>query len=308
MVPPLVSVLQDYHDFAAWHVASGDVDPVYPVLGWLHSEVCNTPEEELAFTMLYVAFYSLPSALAVWLDGWREGDLLTPEQARMATGVERRAHRDVRQFARHMDALLDTSLRYGSLHDWLHPDVTDPAARWATVQARLTSLHGNGRWAAYKVGEILDTVHGWNCPPPDAGHAQSSGPRHGLADLFPETAAWTDNRPDTIARLDVLTARLYEATGMPGAQGGTTLCDWHNVRHGAYHVGHDIDLLHEHVIRTDRPDVSGLLMQARTTVFDHRWLGEHHGWTGVRRNLKRLYLDHGIIHWWDEGAMNAMRD
>lgn len=287
----MTPMLADYLYFAEKHVLSGDVDPVYPVLGWLHEECCSTVADEVAMTLLYVGYYNLSSALATWLDGWRPGVALTDEQLHRPTGTERRAHRDVRQFAKHIASINATHERFG-LAEYLHTD------DWPTLQQRLSDIYGNGRWAGYKTGEILSTVHGWRAKPLDAGHANSTGPRKGLADLFPETAALTGNAPETIKRLDYTTNVLCELTRLPVEQVETTLCDWHSTLKGAYYVGHDIDQQQEQYERAARSDVKGLLGSARAAVFDPPWLGEANDWNGIRKPLNRLYIDTGKIRWW----------
>lgn len=294
-----MTLMSDFVTFARWHVESGDIDPAYPVLGSLVDDVCADDEEALRFILLYVAHYNLGAALATWLDGYRFDRPLTDLEMRRSTGTERRAHRDVRQFAKHDQSLRAILGRYGSFSAWLQPQVSDPVLRWQTTQERLLQVHGNGRWAGYKTGEILDTVLGWNCPPPDAGHANSSGPRHGLGVLYPETQNLTGNDAQTVARLDALTNDLCVLTALPVAQVETVLCDFHALSRGGYYVGHDIDLMLQQIARIDRPDVQGLLMASRLEAFDHRWLGEIQGWSGVRTELKCLYRDSGRIEWWE---------
>lgn len=282
-------------DFAHWHVASGDVDPVYPVLGCITGYLDLDAEDCLALVLLYVAYYNLSSALQAWLDGWRYGKPLTDAQLRYPTGTERRAHRDVRQFVKHMDSLNRCGL------DWFSPgpDALTPVLRWRSIQRRLEAVHGNGRWAGYKTGEILDTVLEWNCPPPDAGHAHSSGPRKGLADLFPAAAEITGNDPASVLALDGLTDILVDRWAIPVAQVETVLCDWHSTVNGHYYVGHDIDQMLEQATRLASPPVLELIAAGRADSFDERWLGEASDWDGVRPALNRLYVDEHRIDWWN---------
>lgn len=277
--------------FARWHVASGDIDPVYPVLGHLGSILGLDPEDHLALGVLYVAYYDLGSALTAWLDGWRPGKPLTDVQLRYRTGVERRAHRDVRQFERHIASVNAICEHYGGMIPWLC------GSTWAAVQQRIAQVHGNGRWAGYKLGEILSTVYGNGAPPPDAGHAHSSGPRKGLADIYPETARVTGHDPASIRQLDRMTDMLVARWGLPVAQVETVLCDWHSTVNGHYYVGHDIDLMLDQVGRA-APAAGEAIMTARALSFDDRWLGEMSGWPGVRKRLLALYQVHRQIEWW----------
>ncbi|HSV39806.1 MAG TPA: hypothetical protein VLI04_13700 [Nocardioidaceae bacterium] len=284
--------------FARWHVESGDVDPVYPVMEHLIGPTLDLDwDERISFVLLYVAYYDIASALRAWTEGWRIDGDLTDEQLRYRTGTERRAHRDVRQFRRHIESMQAMVSHFGGPDEFLSLPDDDPRMRWRVFQDRLSLIHGNGRWAGYKTGEILDTVLGHNCPPPDAGHAYSSGPRKGLVDLVPASARWTGNDPATIRQLDQLTNWLVDRWKIPVAQVETVLCDWHSTVNGHYYVGHDIDLMQEQVSRVSA-DVRNLIMEARAAVFDHRWLGEFGGWDGVRKPLNRLFVDRFTVEWW----------
>jgi hypothetical protein len=296
------TILDDFARFARYQVQSGDIDPVYPVLGEISTRVCEDETERLELVLLYVAYYNLASALTAWLDGYRFDRELTDDEARYPTGVERRAHRDVRQFRAHLVDLRQIKSRFGSGREGLEPQVEEPLLRWQAIQQRLETVHGNGRWAGYKTGEILDTVLEWSCAPPDAGHANSTGPRHGLTLLFPSTGALVGNGRETIAELDAVTDDLCQRLDLPVAQVETALCDFKSTMAGAYYVGHDIDLMFEQTNRVAQPVVRNLIMDARSQAFDHRWLGEFSGWDGVRRSLKTLYREHKTIEWWSDDS------
>lgn len=302
--------LADLARFAHWHLASGDVDPVYPVLADLYADrsLFPTDADAVAFTFLYVAYYNLPSALEVWTSQrWRPGSEIDDEAVRWPTGTERRAHRSPAKFVDHLACLSALFAVSGGADRFVTDDLpADPAVAWLVAQDRLRAIHGNGRWAAYKTGEILATVHGLRLAPTDAGHEFSSGPRKGLGTLFPE-ALVAGQDPETVGRLNVITERLRadlaeRGEPMPVEQLETVLCDWNSMLGGHYYVGHDIDQLQEQIDRHPAIGSDGRrrLYEARERSFDARWLGEASGWTGVRRDLNTAYRDRGVIEWWGE--------
>jgi hypothetical protein len=302
----------DLATFAYWHIKSGDIDPVYPVLETLHTILCDDDEEALRFTLLYVTYYNLPSAIGAWSRNVfnKPGRLPELSIAKYATGTERRAHRMPHKLVEHLDYLDGIAANYGSLTAWLTHDLTDnPYHNWRLLQDRLRSVRHNGRWAAYKTGEILATVHKYPLKPTDAGHDFSSGPRKGLADCYPESAAISGFKPDAVNALDKLTNDLQEflnlnvGSHVPVEQVETVLCDWHSLLKGGYYVGHDIDVMLEQgnkalsngvLIESDYDE----LMFAREQAFTHNWLGEYNDWTGIRKDLKTLYRDSGKLEWW----------
>lgn len=299
------TVLDDVAEFARWHVASGDIDPVYPVLARLVEPMGLT--ESVRFVLLYVAFYDLSSALTVWqADGWSATTGVLDERFRkLPTGTERRAHRAPHKLVDHLAAVHE-QIENNGVEGWLLRglDERSHGRAWQQLQGRLRAVHGNGRWAAYKTGEILSTVLGWPVEPTDAGHDFSSGPRHGLALIYPQTGKLTRNDPTTVTTLDGWTLHLQcqlaeRGVMLPVEQVETVLCDFHALVDGRYYVGHDIDQMLHQVMRDTVPEsVRSLVLNARFWSFDEQWLGELHDWQGVRSTLKHLYADTGTIRWW----------
>ncbi len=306
-------VNEDLAEFAKWHIASGDIDPAYPVLAALTEALCDNDDETLRFIFLYVTYYDLPSAIGAWKRGVFRQPGCPPDDltARFPTGTERRAHRSPRKLVAHLADLDHLANKHGSLTNWLLPATGEnPHENWVTSQVLLQQPHGNGRWAAYKTGEILATVLGWPLQPTDAGHAFSSGPRKGLADCYPATEALTGFTPDVVDQLDTQTAGLQRWLSdrldneTPVEQIETVLCDWHSTLKGGYYIGHDIDQMLSQTTRARNrgvidDEIVDDLTRIRANVFAPRWLGEANNWVGVRPALKNWYKDHGVLKWWD---------
>jgi len=148
---------------------------------------------------------------------------------------------------------------------------------------------------------MLGVVNGFPVEPLDAGHANSTGPRKGLIDVYPDLAALaTTNAPAVIGVLDRRTEELAQALNITIGQTETVLCDWHSMLKGNYYVGHDIDMMLEQAHRpSTSTEARRLIVAARQHEFDATFLGERNGWTGVRRDLKRAYRDQGRIVWWE---------
>ena len=290
--------MSDLDSFAYWHVTSGDIDPAYPVLSSLGAELCADADELVSFLLLYVAYYDLGSAVWSWTEGWRPGKELSVEQMRRPTGTERRGHRPLPPFSEHIAALGEMHASFGTWERALHPFDRTPQAGWLALQERLQSIKGNGRWAAYKTGELLKVVAGWEVAPTDAGHAFSSGPRRGLVGIYPQLASLRGNDPRTVAILDRYTANLCEDLDLPVEQVETVLCDWHSTVNGHYYVGHDIDLMQTQLARVPK-GVAQRILNARAWAFEPMWLGEANDWHGVRKELRGLYRREGVIDWWN---------
>jgi hypothetical protein len=277
-------------DYARWHhlqVTTRDIDPAYPVLRHLANQLGLDRDGAAWLVILHVAYYHLGSALAAFAH--------TPKPApptrallRLPAGTERRAHRDPRQLERHWLALLEVFDHHGGPAAWIDAGTTD----WRHLNTHLAAVHGNGRWAAYKLAELAQKVLGVPTVVADAGHAHSTGPRHGLALLRPIPPG---NTPAVITHLDRITTELAADLGETDlGQVETSLCDFHALAAGRYYLGHDIDAMAAQLEQVPS-ELTVPVYAARAATLPHRYLGELGGWPGVDPARKTVYARTGRI-------------
>lgn len=296
MSPPL---LRDFFTFSRLHVESGDVDPLYPVLRHLIKD--EEPEAQVWRTLVYVAFYNLPSAL-LWQE--RIGDTHFAGQwnatdAYLPTGVERRSLRGGVNMLRHLQDLARLARLHGGFRNWLTWNFTgDSGADWAQLQRNVAEAWGNGRWAAYKTAEVCQKVLGFPVEPADMGNAGSTGPRKGLELLFGPS--------QSVGELDAWGGWLHsqlagnEGVNLDLAEVETCLCDFHSMWHGHYYVGHDIDQLQADTIKAfgngmKDVELEVAIWEARAATLRPEYLGELNGWAGVDKERGAAYRDSGRI-------------
>ena len=159
------------------------------------------------------------------------------------------------------------------------------------------SLPGNGRYFAYKYAELSQKAVGLPLQAPDAGHRHSSGPRKGLAFLYPGLPR--GNRAGDIQVLDGLTSQLQGEIGEPDvAILETTLCAFSSLLNGDDYIGRYIDRMLGEVSDprvTLPPEVREAFFQARRDLFPREALGELHGRAGIDRPRQRVYRDTGKL-------------
>ncbi len=291
-------------EFSREHLASGDIDPVYPVLKHLVRDDGREAAHSRVFA--YLAWYSLASseaALAHGLRGWPWKDLPTAEPiwARYPTGTERRALRGGKNIMKHLEALTATVTTHGSWEDWLARGLTgSQLVSWERMRLVTSEPWGNGRWASYKTCEILWKVLGYPLEATDMGNEFSSGPREGLAIVL--GSAPRGNSPDVIRELDRLAEdlreRLEDDLGHPlGIEElETLLCDWKSTVQGNYYVGRDTDEMLEGLEASFVPEeVRARVLEARAATLPHAYLGELNDWSGVDKDRKSVYREHGAV-------------
>lgn len=295
------ALLASMAQFAQWHRASGDIDPAYPVLAHLQTGLPD--EQALWHSLVYVAYYNLPSGQQAWLVTGQQPARIPDDVARLPTGTERRALRGGNNLIKHVDSLLEAHAKHGSWRGWLTHRFTGNRQRdWDALRATLNDVWGNGRWATYKTAEILAEVHGFPVAASDLGNDGSTGPKAGLEMLYGPVPG---HSREAVALLDERGLRAQRGLSrlgvdMPLQQVETVLCDFHTLAHGRYYVGHDIDAMLEAVNKPHVPwNVRQAILEARAAAFDPRWLGEVNGWDGVRKELLTAYRDTGRLAWWN---------
>jgi hypothetical protein len=268
------------------------MDPAYPVLKWFADSLDR--ESGLWLTFLFVGYYHMGSALKAFS---LYPTLTVPDEATLKLPIAqpRRSHRATLKFAQHLDSLCAKAEQHGGLGAWLDSATTseDPLTNWKTLNDELTTVFGNGRWAAYKTAEILMKSHGFNLAAPDMGNANSSGPRKGLGLFFPGLPQ--GNSPAEIAYLDELSLKVVENLTGKTSQvsietAETSLCDFYALNKGRYYVGIDIDEMQEQLLRVPS-DLTAMAFKARYETLPHAYLGELNGWEGIDKKRKSVYRD-----------------
>jgi hypothetical protein len=287
-----VSLWADYAQFHEAQTQSRDMDPAYPVLKWFADSLDR--ESGLWLTFLFVGYYHMGSALKAFS---LYPALTVPDETTLKLPIAqpRRSHRATLRFAQHLDSLCAKAEQHGGLSAWLDSATTseDPLTNWKTLNDELTTVFGNGRWAAYKTAEILMKSHGFNLAAPDMGNANSSGPRKGLGLFFPGLPQ--GNSPAEIAYLDELSLKVVENLTGKTSQvsietAETSLCDFYALNKGRYYVGIDIDEMQEQLLRVPS-DLTAMAFKARHETLPHAYLGELNGWEGIDKNRKSIYRD-----------------
>lgn len=293
----------DFFEFAQRQLRSMDYDPFHPVL---LSVLQDADREQRAWAcLLYMGFYSMGSFYTVYHH--------FPEPAPLPAWVDElhigRQRRNLRatSIRRHMADVLERALYHGGVLPWLtHGFVGSPRADWYTLKATLSAVWGNGRWSAYTTAELLQKVGGLGVLPDDIGNDNSSGPRNGLTLL---TGPAHPSRP--VADLDHRAERLFHMArgvlhtdaiphvkGLDYAMLESCLCDFYGLNRGSYYVGRDIDRMLGRMKKVEghpKAPPFDALYTARASSFAPCYLGERHGWGGIRKERLTHYREHREI-------------
>lgn len=283
----------DYRDFHWAMVDSRDLDPVYPVYRALADDLGMGLEDRVRLVLLHVAYYHMGSALVAFSATNSLADMGSAPLP-LPCATERRGHRNPAALSAHLNSI---ARRADEIVGWCRAADRAGPGGWGLMTDRLETVHGNGRWAAYKTAEMFQHILPLPIEAPDMGHAHSSGPRKGLALLYRDLPEGSG--VDVVRHLDRLSDEVVGALRWPDrrvalSEAETSLCDFRSLVTGRYYVGHDIDKMQEQ-LTTVPSELSSRAVSARRIVLPRAYLGELSGRTGVDKNRRRVYLDTGKI-------------
>lgn len=293
----------DFLVFSYHQINCRDVDPMYDVLKALHNRLEMTIEQRIHHVMFYLTYYNIASSQKLWNAG-----MLMPQtvkEAKHPTGIERRGFRDGMGVIRHLCSLYQQVNEHATWEGWITQGWHDNEMKynWTMTEDTLQRVWGNGRWASYKGSELLQKVCGMGLMPFDMGHEYSSGPRKGLALLYPEECpSHSDQSKPAIRKLNELSDDLHQRMidhGINVADIGeveTCCCDFHSLVEGRYYVGHDIDHMQESLYKADEL-TQQQVFQARGESLPINYLGECTGRQGVDKERCTHYKRTGEILW-----------
>lgn len=284
----------DFKRFAKAQIASGDLDPTYPLLKAIHGGSGVDERTAIWRTLLFVAVYHLGSAEQLWAAVPTFKDVIgLPERLKrmnLPTGTERRCFRgQPAPLAQHITAMAMAGLPEQLLAlRAQHKSVF----LWRAIRETFQAIPFAGPWSSYKLADLLKHVHGFEADAPDlgiGGGGESAGPIPGLVRLTGRP--WREAASDVSLHMRLRTRAVEEGVPFQGLdQLETALCDFNSLCKGSYYVGHDID--------DQMTKLNGLSLRwwdARRRLFPESFLGECNGYFGVRSSLKREYVDNNRL-------------
>lgn len=298
-------LFSDFCVFATRHIESGDIDPAYPVLKEVYRSRGYTVEQALWYTFLYVTWYNVGSAEIAFnrypkppKKGVLEPITLPPKKDTdkpvfLPTGTERRSFRGNDLAREHLNLVIATAQEHGSFENWVHKlTATTGQAGWDLVRTEFQKLKYAGPWASYKLADLLAHVHDYPITASDlgiGGASETAGPIPGMVRLTGYD--WKRCATDIDLQKDILRTARDRGVPLSGLdQLETVFCDFNSLCKGAYYVGHDIDVQQGNLAKSATD-----FWEARKRVFDHSYLGELNGWSGVRGYKKGEYIHGGKL-------------
>lgn len=118
------------------------------------------------------------------------------------------------------------------------------------------------------------------------------------ADYFDKTGKLALSEKTMDEMLDCIIRAIRKSGGNDNVtEIETSLCAYRKFYKGTRYNGYYLDRMLEEIVamQDEYPEISEELTEIRKKHFDSRYLGEISGWNGIRKHMKKSYLEIGIV-------------
>ena len=301
---------EDFIEFSRQIYESLDIDPVYPLLKNYFDLREFTEEERVFGSFIYSTIYNLYWTLALLEEHRKELTFETLSESplldRIKCGTDRRgiAFYGVRNAFKDFVNFFSEKSLYQFITEPLTPD---GKKNYIILRDHIQKIPHYGKWGTYKIIDVLTHSAGLNINCTDwwtKGRAFGGkqlvvdwemGMEYRLGKNLKETN-------EIVEMIDKFSDRWTERfqrvinKSITYDQSETMACKYHALYGGTYYAGHDIDKMQEEPKQKYSKALDDLFFYLREITFDKKYLGEHQGWKGVRRELKgKLYKPRRVM-------------
>ena len=285
-------IFKDFEVYSRALIGSKDVDPTYPMIKEIIDYFEFEPEW---FVFMYVAFYSLDSAIIVCTsmptkEDW-DADTFTQLRGVVTKfgherrGTSRNTQKQIvmlTEVVKFIDSI--NAARIGGNQSPMIDSNED-------FRAAIEELPLHGGWASFKIAEIFEKSLGYKqFAIPDLGLKgrdpnSNDGPVSGLRWLYGRDRKYTK---DMFVHWNRFGANLAKAWGVDIGEVETCLCKFHKFMTGKYFVGHDIQEFVELEDTIGSEIYAGMMGKHFDPIF---WKGKKK----LEKPKKKTYKDTGEI-------------
>ena len=264
-----------------------------------------TMQERFDLAYFYSVTYCIPSAIIML--GERQQIIQNPEQW-AAENKDRLIFQSDRRYARlngcFQKILADYS-RNIRADQYIDKTVTGKTISIKKAIGISTHWYFFGRFGAFLFIETLCLLMGYSAVNTPIQWDEGDTATSGLMNIFclDKSADYFDKHDKlppnlTQERLDVLYGKLVHAIRQAGGETNvteveTSLCAYRKFYKGSRYNGYYLDRQLEELKHYEKQPGVGIIVKdlysLRRQLFNHKYLGEVHGWDGVRKECKTLY-------------------
>lgn len=294
-------------EFTKYHI-QGDGECNNVVLkAWAENNKL-TLQDKYVLAFLFSVTYCVGSSIVLFRE-YKKRDGLRPEiLAELKPTIIFQSDRKYMRMKDNFEkCVLDHENNHKSVSAFLHGIIINGIINMEMAIKSVQKWVMYGRFASYLFLETFVELTGIPTDNTTIDWKHGDTATSGLLNVFgfDEAADAFDKTGKLGAGYDAMNKMLAEVNRSIEAAGGvtnvteveTSLCAYRKFYKGSRYNGYYLDRMLEEIyaMKDSHPDVAEEILRIRAGHFDKKYLGEYGGWTGIRKELKTLYRETGIV-------------
>lgn len=293
-------------DFIQFHNESCLADSiVLPMVQYLQLSGKTDKETMRDAVTFYSLTYSVPTTI-VLLE--KKKELLLEPKKFWKRYKNRLLFQSDRKYVKLNDRFIDGyfSVKLSGIYDYLDGEEVLDLEKCVNM---VENCYSFGRFSAFLLLETYSNVFNRNFTNNKLDWLHGSTVTSGMLNVLgydKEANLWDKNHnlPINPDEFDNISNKLLQkvSRGKNLTVLETNLCAYRKLFKGSRYIGYYSDRVLEELYSTieqfpEHLKELEILFIAREMVIPEKYLGEKHGWTGIRKELKKYYLENGVWQW-----------
>lgn len=297
---------QRMQEFVEYHI-HGDGECNNVVLKQWVNEKKLTLQERYIMAFLFSVTYCVESAIILFEKQRNEGGLYIPQLKELKQHIVFQSDRKYMKMKDNFERTIDDFKNHDDVTYFLRMVSDGDLIDLKKAIKYVSTWVMYGRFASFLFLETFVELTDFNIENTTIEWKKGDTATSGLLNLFTY-----DNHADVFDKTGKLyisehqlDRMLFETQKHIAKAGGatnvteveTSLCAYRKLYKGTRYNGFYLDRMLEEIysMSGEYPEISQDLIRIRKMKIDHKYLGEVGGWRGIRKNMKKLYKNTGII-------------
>ena len=300
------SVEKRIEEFCIYH-RDGDGECNNVVLKAWANKNCKTLQDKYELAYFFAITYCVGSAVILFRD---RKQVFSNTSAWVAENKQNLVFQSDRKYIRMRDSFekcLNHFKTINNVDDFLKRVTENNKIMLKKAIPYVSSWVLFGRFSAFLFLETFVELTGIDIENTTIVWKDGNTATSGLMNVFghDEPANFFDKTGNLVIPTEAMDEMLLYLLMRRGITGGntnvteveTSLCAYRKFYKGSRYNGYYLDRMLEEIyfLEQKHPEIARELLEIRASNFNAKYLGELSGWRGVRRGMKKLYLETGMI-------------
>lgn len=295
-------------EFVSYHI-HGDGECNNVVLKEWARRRSLTEQDSYELSFWFSVTYCVESAIILFEKQRKDGNLTVLQLRELKPILLFQSDRKYMRMKDSFEACVEDFYKnHGSVRSFLNGICVGKTINLDKAIKKVSSWVMFGRFSAFLFLETFVELTDYNIINTTIDWKHGDTATSGLLNLFcyDKQADYFDKTGKLLVDTAMMDKMLERTLASIAKQGGetnvtqveTSLCAYRKFYKGSRYNGYYLDRMLGEIyeMRELYPDISEELVEIRKAKFNHKYLGEVGGWNGIRKQLKKYYLNTGCVN------------